>query len=217
MRVVIVGVGDIGLELAHYLARREKNELVLVDVDEKRCDELAAEMDALVLNGDGTNPEILKKAQLSEADALIATTGSDPLNTVIAMLGHNLKVDKIIVKLNGVGLRSACQAIGVRKIIAPKISAAAEILSAIYGFDRVNFSMVARGGLRLVEMAAGKGAGKHLSDISLPDGAHFVALMREDSILIPRSGVKLKDDDQLLILVENEDVLNKVKDVLVEE
>lgn len=81
MRVVIVGLGDIGRELAENLARRRNNELILIDADEKRCERLAGEIDALVLHGDGTDPEILKKAKLEEADALVATTHSDAINT----------------------------------------------------------------------------------------------------------------------------------------
>ncbi len=213
MRVVIVGVGDIGLELAQNLSRRENNELVLVDVDEKRCDAIASQLDALVLNGDGTDPEILKKAQLSDADSLVATTGSDPINTVIAMLGRSFEVTNIVVKLNGVGLRSACHAIGVRNVVAPKISAAAEILSTLYGFDRVNFSMISRGGLRLVELETGDAKGLEIADLKLPEGSHLVAVEREDRVLIPNPGLKLGSEDELLVLVEDEEVLEKVREV----
>lgn len=217
MRIVIVGVGQIGNELAVNLSQHENNEIVLVDSDEKRCETLASNTDALVINGDGTNPEILKKAQLATADALIATTGSDPLNTVIAMLGKSFKVEKIIVKLDNVGLRSANQAIGVQKIVAPKISAVAEILSAIYGFDRVDFSMVGRGGLHLLELEAGRGSGQHISDLNLPDGAHYVAIVRGQKVFLPKAKMRLKDDDKLLVLVENENIRNKVQDLFAAE
>jgi len=215
MRVVIVGVGKIGNELAVNLSQRENNEIVLVDIDEKRCETLASNTDALVINGDGTDPEILKKAQLSKADALIATTNSDPLNTVIAMLGKSFQVEKIIVKLDSVGLRSANQAIGVQKIVAPKISAVAEILSAVYGFDRVDFSMVGRGGLHLLELEAGKGSGQHISELNLPEGAHYVAIARGDEVLLPKARIKLKADDKLLVLVENESMRNKVRNLFI--
>jgi trk system potassium uptake protein TrkA len=214
MRVIIVGVGDIGRELAENLSRREHNELVLIDIDEKRCEQLATELDALVLNGDGTDPGILKKAGLAEADALVAATGSDAINTVIAMLGHRLAVKKIVVKLNDVGLRAACQEIGVSKIIAPKISAAAEILAALYGFGRLDFSLVIRGGLRLIELTAGKASGKRLSEMDMPDGALIVAVLRGKQALVPRGRTRLEDGDVLLVLVESDDILEKVRRLL---
>jgi trk system potassium uptake protein len=214
MRVVIVGLGDVGRDLAKNLARRENNELVLIDADEKRCQEVAGEIDALVLHGDGTDPDILKKARAGEADALVATTDSDAMNTVIAMLGHRMGVKKIIVKLNGVGLRAACQEVGVSKIISPKISAAAEILASLYGFDRLDFSLVIHGGLRLVELGVGKAQGRHLSEIGLPGGALVVAVVRGSQTLVPRGSTKFEEGDSLLFLADSEAVLEKVRSIL---
>jgi trk system potassium uptake protein TrkA len=211
MRVVIVGAGDIGRELAENLIRRGGNEVVLIDADEKRAEQLASELDALVLHGDGTNPELLKKARVSETDALIATTGSDAINTVIAMLGHRMGVQNIIVKLNDVGLRAACQEIGVRKIIAPKISAAAEIFASLYGFDRLDFSLVVRGGLRLAELDVGAAQGKRLHELELPQGARVVAVLRGEQALVPREETKLEKDDVLLLLAEGESALESVR------
>jgi trk system potassium uptake protein TrkA len=214
MRVVIVGVGSIGGELANRLSSHENNELVLIDLDKERCDELSQKIDALVLHGDGTDPDILKKAQLAEADALVAATGTDAINTVIAMLGHRMEVENIVVKLNGVGLRSACNAIGVKRIVAPTISAAAEMLSSIYGAERVDFSVLTHGGMRLVELEAGRQSGSKISDLQLPDGALLVAVIRQEETLIPRPGLKLEKEDQLIILAENEDLLNKTRKIL---
>jgi len=214
VRVVIIGVGDIGHELAENLTHRGNVELVLIDADENRCEELAGELDALVLQGDGSDPEILKKARVAEADALVATTGSDAMNTVTAMLGHRMGVQNIIVKLNGVGLRAACQEIGVNKIIAPKISAAAEILATLYGFDRLDFSLVVRGGLRLVELSAEGVRDKRIAELELPDGALVVAILRGDEVLVPRGQMKLEEGDVLLVLVESGGVLEKVKKLL---
>jgi len=212
MRVVIVGMGETGLELANNLARKKNNELVLIDQDEQRCEALSSDFDALVIHGDGSDPEILKKAQVPEAAALIALTDSDPINTVIAMLGRLMEVPKIIVKLNTYGLRAACQEIGVEAIIAPKIAAAAEIVSALFGFDRINFSSIASGGLRLDLVAAGKKKGKKISDFEVPDGAHPVAVLRqEDQMLIPKENLALEENDQILLLTENDEVLEKVR------
>ncbi len=213
MRVVIVGLGDTGRDLAKYLMQRGTNEIVLIDLDEERCEQLAGEIDALVLKGDGTDPEILEKAQLKEADALVATTGSDAINTVIAMLGHRMGVEKIIVKLNDIGLRAACQEIGVKRIVTPKISAAAEILASLYGYDNLNFSLVVRGGLNLVDIEAGRAKGKKLEELDMPDGCLVVSVVRDDNVLIPRGKTRIEENDLLYVLVENDSVLKKVREI----
>ncbi len=215
MRVVIVGMGDIGRELAGILSRRGGNELVLIDSDEKTCTELAATVDGLVLHGDGTDPALLKKAGLAEADALVATTSADPINTVIAMLGHRLGVAKIIVKLNRMGLRAACQEIGVTRIIAPKLSAAAEIAGALHGVNRLDFSLAVQGGLRLIELDAGAAVGKSLTELALPDDLLVVAIQRGQEVHIPRGATTLQENDILLVLAENHGAEEKLKKIIV--
>ncbi len=210
MRVVIAGVGDIGLGVADKLLSRGDNEVVLVDNDEKRCDELSKKLEALVINGDGTDPEILKKAQVGEADALVATTGLDPINTVIAMLGRQMDVVTVIVKLNGVGLHAACEAIGVKKIIAPKVAASGHIESALYGLDRIDFSVIARGGLRMAEYMVRHLEIDSLSKLNLPEGAHLAAVTRGNDVLLPREGMSLEKDDSLLILLDSDDAKDKL-------
>ena len=214
MRIIIAGIGDIGRELAGMLNRRGGHELVLIDSDEKVCETLAADIDGLVLHGDGTDPVLLKKAGLAEADALVATTPSDPINTVIAMLGHRLGVAKIIVKLNKVGLRAACQEIGVTHIIAPKIAAAAEIVSALHGLQQLDFSLAIQGGLRLIEIDAANAAGKTLSELQLPDDLLIVAIQRGPEVHIPRGSSKIEENDILLVLAESKESEERLKKII---
>jgi len=202
VKVVIVGAGEIGAELAHDLAGQGGNELVLIERNKARCEELAGDLDALVLHGDGTDPKVLNDAKAGEADALVATTDSDALNTVIAMLGHRLGIAKILVKLNDVGLGAACRELGVTDIISPKIVAAARLMASLYGLQRLDFSVVARGGLTLVELDAGRAAGRRLKELHLPDGTLVVLLHRGPEVLLPRPDTRLEEGDVLLLLAE---------------
>ncbi|HXV64327.1 MAG TPA: NAD-binding protein [Vicinamibacteria bacterium] len=203
MRAVIVGAGGIGTELVRILARRKDNDLVVIEENEERAREISAEIDALVLHGDGTHPEILSKARLGESDALVAVTGSDAINAVIAMLGRRAGVSKVVVKLDEVGLRAALKEIGVTDIIAPRLAAAAHIVSALYGFHRLDFTLVSRGGLQLVEVPAGPTAGKTLSELHLADDTLVVAVVREQESLLARGRTRLERGDILLVLVES--------------
>lgn len=214
MRIIIVGAGRIGLELTRMLAHHEANEIVIIELEETRCQELSTKVDALVLQGDGTHPEILRKANLGEADALVAVTGVDAINTVIAMLGHRAGVSRIIAKLDEPGLHLACQEAGATDIINPSLASAAQIASVLYGFHRLDFARVTRSGLHLVELSAGAAAGRKLSETSFPDGALVVAIVRDDESLLARGDIALVADDGLLILVESDESLNKVKTVL---
>jgi trk system potassium uptake protein TrkA len=214
VKVLIVGAGDIGVELAKVLARREANSIVLIEENEALCESLATELDALVLHGDGTHPEILTKAGIEDADALVAVTGSDAINTVIVMLGHRAGVAKNVVKLNDVGLRAACLEIGVTDIIAPKIASAGRIVSVLYGFHRLDLSLATRGGLQLVELPANSLAGKTVAESSFPEDVLAVTVMRGRRALLARGSTKIKDGDTLLLLVENDEALKRTRTLL---
>jgi trk system potassium uptake protein TrkA len=187
---------------------------VLIDTNEARCEDLSQEFDAFVLEGDGTHPELLQKALIEEADALVASTNSDALNTVIAMLAKRFGVPTIIVKLKDLGLRAACQEMGVARIIAPSISAAAEILAALHGFGRPDLSLVTRGGLRFVELEVQGIEGASLAELAIPDGVLVLTVVRGEEVLLARGKTRLQQGDLLLLLVENEHAFGKMKDLV---
>lgn len=214
MKIIIVGAGRIGTELARMLGRREGNEIVIIEADANRCRGLADKVDALVLEGDGTHPDILAKARLAEADALVAVTGSDAINAVIVMLAHRAGVAKIVVKLDEPGLHPACQEVGATDIIAPSLASAARIASVLYGFHRLDFTLVARSGLHLAELAAHGAAGKKISDIPFPDGSLVVAILRGEESMLARGKTKIEEGDTLLVLVDDDAALDELKSIL---
>ena len=214
MKVVIVGLGDIGSQIATSLDHRKDMRLVLVDSDDERCKHLSERMDALVISGDASDPDILAEAGVEDADALMVCTGSDPLNTVIAMLAKQAGSKKIIVKLREPHLRAACQEIGVSRVVMPQLSAAAEFTSSLFGFARMDMSLMVRGGLQLAEIPAGNAIGRKVSEVDLPDGARISALLRGDEAVVPKDGTTIDGADTLAVLVSDENVLKKTYDAL---
>jgi len=214
MRVIIVGIGDIGYELTRDLTRTGSHEVVLIDSNEARCKDLSEEFDAFVLEGDGTHPELLQKALVEESDALVASTDSDALNTVIAMLAKRFGVPTVVVKLKDLGLRPACQEMGVAQIITPNISAAAEISAALHGFGRPDLSLVTRGGLRFVELEVQGLDATSLAELDVPDGVLVLTVVRGEEVLLARGKTQVQPGDLLLLLVENDDASVRMKDLV---
>lgn len=211
MRIVIAGAGDTGWSLLASLREEGGDDVVVIDTDPDRCERVADEFDVLVLEGDATDPALLGKAKVADADALVATTGSDALNTVVAMLGRQFGVETIVVKLEGPGLRSACQEIGVSRIASPALSTAAEIHATLRGAHYLDFSVAARGDLRLTDLEAGTLVGSRVDELDLPAGVLVVAVMRDDEPLFPDTGLDIEDSDRLLFLVRGEDALDELE------
>lgn len=205
MRVIIAGAGTIGGQLLADLASGGW-ELVVIDTDGARCEELAEAHDALVLHGDASDPAMLEKGQVGQADGLVAATGSDPVNAVIAMLAHRFGVDRIVVKLTSNALRGALAEIGVTDVIAPTMAAAAMINAALQGVQRRDLELLAEGGLELEELQVGADVdGRRVADLDVPDGAMLVAVLHQDRASVARPDTELREGDVVLVLAEHDD------------
>lgn len=211
MRIIIAGLGDVGTQLAEDLTFREGFELVLIDQDEEKCEDLSGEYDALVLHGDGTEPEILESAGAKQTDALIATTESDALNMVIAVLGKKFNIPQVVAKLEKTSLRTTARELGVDHVISPKLSAATEISSLLHGYDVLDFSLLVQGGVRLIEISPGKYANEKLKELDLPEGTLITSILREGVAIIPRGDTTLHENDIMIIITEDEDKEKKIK------
>ncbi len=89
MKIIILGAGQVGETLAENLVR-EDNDITLVDIDEKRLNELQFKLDIQTIIGSAAQPEVLIKAGCENADMLIAVTNYDEVNMLACFICHNL-------------------------------------------------------------------------------------------------------------------------------
>ena len=83
-RVVLIGAGLIGRNLAILLA--ESGYIVkVIEKDMARCEQMAAMNDKVMINGDGTNMELLEAEEISDNDVIICLTDDDKLNLLVAL------------------------------------------------------------------------------------------------------------------------------------
>ena len=85
MRIVIVGAGNVGTQLAKYLIQ-EKHDVSIIEPNEERARHASNRIDCLVIHDEGNNPNALEEAGIAKADALVCVTDSDELNMIICGL-----------------------------------------------------------------------------------------------------------------------------------
>lgn len=212
MRIVIVGLGSTGMELARTLIDKRDNEIVLIDINEDTTETVSEEFDAVTVTGDASNPEILRQAKLEEADALIAVTDSDAINLVIAMIARQWDVKKIAIKLTRASLRPAGREI-IEDIIVvmPHASAANAIVQSIYGKERSNIAEAIGGALYQETVEVEEDGGRKIEELDLPEDCLVIALRREGDVMLARAETRIEKGDTLIILAENEDSIEKIK------
>ena len=74
MKIIIVGCGKLGTTLAEQL-RDEDHELVIVDTNPAKIQQLSESIDVMGVTGNGSSIQVLSEAGVEEADILIAVTG----------------------------------------------------------------------------------------------------------------------------------------------
>jgi trk system potassium uptake protein len=99
--VTIIGGGDVGFRLAQRLDASRDVELRIIERDRRRGELLAASLRrALVLNGDGTDLELLEAEEIGRSDALVSVIDNDERNLFASLLGRQLGVRKIITRVS---------------------------------------------------------------------------------------------------------------------
>lgn len=89
MKIVIIGAGFTGVQLAKELIAEDK-EVVLVDMDSTKVQHASNQLDCTVMEADGRSLAVLERAGLASADALIALTEDDEVNMVICSLADSV-------------------------------------------------------------------------------------------------------------------------------
>jgi trk system potassium uptake protein TrkA len=85
MRIVIIGAGLVGTQLAKYLIQ-EKHDVSLIEANEERARHASNRLDCMVIHDEGNSLQVLEEAGIAKADALVCVTDSDELNMIICGL-----------------------------------------------------------------------------------------------------------------------------------
>jgi trk system potassium uptake protein TrkA len=87
LKIIIVGAGEVGFNIASHLAFENKD-VVVIDHNPVAIRHVSDNIDVQVLNGSGSSPLILKQAGIKEADILLAVTDSDETNLVACLVAN---------------------------------------------------------------------------------------------------------------------------------
>ena len=219
MRVLVVGAGEVGYHIAAKLVQ-EKADVVLVDTDRARLDQVAESLDVQTVLGYGANPETLKAAGLSVADLLVAVTGHDETNILACRLAQLLARPETrrVARIRASGFyeffdeKRFRSDFGLNFIINPSQEAVDTILDFIEFPGATDVIDVARGRLRLAGMRLPRKhplLGKPLAEL-LPrsQGAANIliaAIYRRHDLVIPRGETVLKAGDLIYVAAGADD------------
>ena len=215
--VFIIGGGRIAFYLLVQLERLGMS-CKVVEKGEERCRELAEEFPrALVIHGDGTDPELLEEERMAASDAFIALTDRDEDNLIISLYAHQAGVSKVVAKSNRQNYTSIAHSAGVESIVSPKLTTAGQILRMIRGLQNSKGSAmtalyrIAEGRAEAMEFVvapATQHLGVPLKDLRLKKGVLIAVIVRGGRVIIPEGSTTLESGDNVIVVARDSGILD---------
>ena len=130
-KVLICGGGHVCFYLAMQLLQVGM-QVKIIEQNMKRCEELCELLPkATVIHGDAANHDLLMEEGIHEADALIALTGMDEENIIMALFAKLQGVNKIVAKVNEDSRAQMVEGLGIDSIVSAKSATADAIMSYV--------------------------------------------------------------------------------------
>jgi trk system potassium uptake protein TrkA len=197
MRVLIIGGGKVG----SYLARRLAGEGHVVTVIEPRhstAKRVKEETGVNVFEGDGTDADLLKRADVGRSDWALAVSGRDEVNLVAAQLARALGVKKVIARMNDPANSPTFKALGIRTVAVTDLMVG--VLERDLRVDALEATvLLAHGKLTVSEFEVGpKFEAGALQDIDLPVSSVIVIIERHGELITPRGPVMIEPGDRIV-------------------
>lgn len=201
-RVFIVGAGETGIALAKALDHT-KVSVKIIERDAQKCQSLSEELErVIVINGDGTDRDLLQEENISDADFMVAITGDEESNVLISLLAKGLGAKKNITRVNKLSYIPLVSAIGIDTVVSSRLSAIRAILQYIRKGKIISVAPLKGEHAEAIEAEALETSdivNCPLSKVKFPKGALVGAVVREDRIIIPRGDTVIQPKDRLII------------------
>ena len=198
-----MGGGRVGLALANLLID-EGYDITLIESDESLCSEVAGELDALVICGNGTNSKVLEEVNAEDADYFIATTGNDEANLLSCILVRKFDVPHIIARVSNPDHEEAFKEIGIEKVISPERAAAAHLQRLVTRPNVAELTTIGQGDAEILEMTItnDKIVGKRFKDISPTKEYIIISTYENGKLEIPQPDKTITRGEKVTVLVK---------------
>jgi trk system potassium uptake protein TrkA len=218
--VMIVG----GSRIAHYLAERLEYlgmNTKIIELDMNRCEKLHQFLpDSVIINGDGTDHELLKQEQIELMDAFVALTDRDEENILAGLYAQDCEVPKVIVKVTRPYYN---RIVGDLSTINPKDLTASLIVRYVRSMVNSEGSFleslyrVAHGGAEAMQFTAGASARmlqKPLSQLKLRKGLLVAAIIHKGHVTIPGGNDVIHEGDKVVIVTSENRMFIDINDIM---
>ena len=208
--VTIIGGGNVGLMLAQNLEKTNMK-IKIIERDYKRCIELTENLkNTLVINGDGSNYELLQEERVNESDVVVSVTNNDEKNLLCSLLAKQMGVAKVITRVSKIANVNLFEKVGIDVAISENGTAIDIIENQLIKTDIEILATVERGQGEVLEITVPDNFQTDtLMNLKLPCKAIIAIIQRRNRVIIPKGTTQIMPYDNLIIFTtqENSDTI----------
>jgi trk system potassium uptake protein TrkA len=217
MKIVIVGAGRAGLEVATHLTRLG-HAITIVDSDELVTRRASEQHGLVALYGDATIAAVLEEADVRQADVVVAMLRRDADNLAVALLARAAGVDRVMVRMRDNAYRPVYAAAGIDRVLSETDLITGSVATAIE-HDAIRHAMLLGNGSAIAfELTVPEGsaaAGKTVMELAalpgFPSTCVFAALYKADgSVEAPRGATVVGVGTTVLLVSRRDEVARAV-------
>lgn len=177
---------------------------------------------AVIINGDGTNEELLKEEGIEYVESFVPLTGIDEENIMLTLHAQQVSEAKVITKINRTTFKNVISQLNLGSLIYPRIITSEAIIAYVrakkaskdsnietlyhmfdYRAEAIEFRVEEESAVTNVSLAK----------LQLKDNLLIAFINRNGSIIIPSGGDCIKVGDTVMIVTTHMG-FNDIQDIL---
>ena len=203
-RIIIIGGGNIGMNLAQALESETGITVRLIEISKDRARAVAEALpNTNITLGDALDSEILREAGVEMADTVIAVSDDDETNILASLLAKRYGVERAVTLINSTSYAPLITRLGIDVAVSPRTITVSTILQHVRRGRIRSVHSLADGFAEVIEAEAVETsplAGNTLREADLPSDVIVGALVRDGNVIIPRADTLIENNDDVILL-----------------
>lgn len=219
---MIVGGGKAGFYLASLLIAMGIN-VKLIERDRDRCEELSELLPkAIIINGDGTNEELLREEGIETVQSFVPLTGIDEVNVILTLFARHVSDAKVITKISHMDFPAVLNSLDLGSVIYPKSITSEAIIAYVRAKSNSESNNIETlyhmydhrvEAIEFMVDKASKATGTPLMELSLKPNLLVSFISRNGDLILPSGQDRIEVGDTVMIVTTNSG-LSEIDDIL---
>ncbi len=203
-RIIIVGGGNIGQNLAANVGREHPGvSIKLIEIDKRRAEAVAQALPrVVVIHGDALDAEILEEANVKATETVVAVSNDDEVNILASLLAKRFGCQRSITLINKPTYTPLMGNLGIDAVVSPRAITVSTILQHVRRGRVRSVHILSDGFGEIIEVEALETSGlvgPPLREAKLPEGVIVGAIVRDTEVVIPRGDTIVRTGDRVVL------------------